>query len=510
MSILDALKVQKANQQSVSELAALPQNEIIRLAQLGQIPADVVPVVISEKARMAKEAANMKAAAQMQQQGGKMPTVIEQAMQANAQAEAPQMPPGMPGAMPGAQAQAPMQMPPQAQPQAAPQEAGVAGLPTGDMFQGQNFQAGGIVAFGDGGSVPGYAGPEGSFVQTPGGLNVLKEELEPKPPGAGPASLSEFIQQYKDLTAGARVESPEEIAYREAVKKGSLSQGDIDQQKYMRLLQAGLGIMGGESPYAFTNIGKGSQEALKGYGEDVAAQRAQKMLDLKTAAESAKTRRSEELQDIQGGSKLYESYLDRELRRDIAKDSQLGAKYADNYLAMKKAGGDKRPDEVIRDEGYRTFFQEYGFASGRAATQAQIAAGSQGVTSAGQTQTARSTAVKEWNDLKLSDPLKREYNRLASQDKKNKEAGNPTNLAEDYKNQQIGNMERRILGPGTSAAPAAAPAQAAAPAGGNTPPDISKIKGAPAGSRVGAFDPQKGWEIRGKDGTLLGYAPVKK
>ena len=166
--------------------------------------------------------------------------------------------------------------------------------------------------------------------------------------------------------------------------------------------------------------------------------------------------------------------------------------------------------DLIRDEGYRTFFQEYGFASGRAATQAQIASGSQNVTTAGQEQTGRVAAVKEWNDLKLSDPLKREYNRLASQDKKNKEAGNPTNLAEDYKNQQIGNMERRILGPGTSAAPAAAPAQAAAPAGGNTPPDISKIKGAPAGSRVGAFDPQKGWEIRGKDGTLLGYAPVKK
>jgi hypothetical protein len=55
MSILDALKVQKANQQSVSELAALPQNEIIRLAQMGQIPADVVPVVINEKARMAQE-----------------------------------------------------------------------------------------------------------------------------------------------------------------------------------------------------------------------------------------------------------------------------------------------------------------------------------------------------------------------------------------------------------------------------------------------------------------------
>lgn len=495
MSILDALKVQKANQQSISDLAVLPQNEIIRLAQMGQIPADVVPVVISEKARMAKEAANMRAAAQMQQQGGRMPTVIEQAMQANAQAEAPQMPPGIPGAMPGAQAQAPMQMPPQAPPQAAPQEAGVAGLPTGQMFQGQNFQGGGIV---------GYNGEEGSFVETPGGLNVLKEELQTKPPGQGPASLAEFIQQYKGLTAGARTESPEEIAYREAIKKGRSPQ-EASQQNWMRMLEAGLGIMGGESPYALTNIGKGSQAALKGYGEDVKARQAEKMLDLKTAAEAAKTRRSEELQDIQGGARLYESYLDRELKKDIAKDSQLGAKYADNYLAMKKAGGDKRPDEVIRDEGYRTFFQEYGFASGRAATQAQIAAGSQGVQTTGQQQTARSTAVKEFNDLKMSDPIKRRYNQLATEDKKNAQAGNPTSLAEDYKNQQISNMEKRILGQAPAAAPVAPPA-----GGGGQVPDISKIKGAPSGSKVGAFVQGKGWEIRGKDGTLLGYAQGQK
>ena len=317
MSILDALKVQKANQQSVSELAALPQNEIIRLAQLGQIPADVVPVVISEKARMAKETANMQAAAQMQQQGGRLPTVIEQAMQANAQAEAPQMPPGIPGAMPGAQAQAPMQMPPQAQPQAAPQEAGVAGLPTGNMFQGQNFQSGGIVAFaGKGPSLVtdefagldeaiarNQANPAPRVMTEDQAMAALQSQANPPAPGTGPASLAEFIQQYKDLTAGARVESPEEVAYREAVKKGSLSQGDIDQQKYMRLLQAGLGIMGGESPYAFTNIGKGSQEALKGYGEDVAAQRAAKMADLKDAADIAERKRAEQREADHGTMK---------------------------------------------------------------------------------------------------------------------------------------------------------------------------------------------------------------
>lgn len=36
-----------------------------------------------------------------------------------------------------------------------------------------------------------------------------------------------------------------------------------------RLLEAGLGILGGESPYALTNIGKGAQAAAKGAAEDM-------------------------------------------------------------------------------------------------------------------------------------------------------------------------------------------------------------------------------------------------
>ena len=37
----------------------------------------------------------------------------------------------------------------------------------------------------------------------------------------------------------------------------------------MRLIEAGLRIMGGESPYAFVNIGKGASEALKGFADDI-------------------------------------------------------------------------------------------------------------------------------------------------------------------------------------------------------------------------------------------------
>jgi hypothetical protein len=45
--------------------------------------------------------------------------------------------------------------------------------------------------------------------------------------------------------------------------------GDKNEAANMRLIEAGLRIMGGESPYAFVNIGKGASEALKGFADDV-------------------------------------------------------------------------------------------------------------------------------------------------------------------------------------------------------------------------------------------------
>jgi hypothetical protein len=448
MSILDAIRVQRANQKSISDLASLPQNEIIRLAQLGQIPADVVPVVISEKARMAKEMANLRASQQMQQQGGNMPTVIEQAMQANAQAETPQ------SAMPE---QAPMQMPaqgamPPAMPQGAPQDVGVAALPMGQMFQPQSFESGGIVAFN---------GEDGSFVESPTGMRVLRSELRPdqiseedrlyvQTPGGMYVPLSEVNQkQDKDGTgrkpyslADALVEvqrayapykelTPESQALMEYRKKGILSPGDIEQQKYMRLFQAGLGIMGGTSPYALTNIGTGAQEALKGYAEDIAAQRASKLADLKAAADIAEAKRAEGRAEVGAAAKLYDSYLDRQQRADIAKDSQLGAKYAENYVAMKKAMGDSRPVEVIRDEGYTKYLKEAASENARferllatLGSQQNIAEKNIGSREAiaGQKaeeirdkakQQARVAALSYWGKLDpIFDQPKKEYNRL--------------------------------------------------------------------------------------------------
>ena len=58
--------------------------------------------------------------------------------------------------------------------------------------------------------------------------------------------------------------------------------GDANERKAarkeardLRMLEGSLGILGGESPYAFVNLGKGPMSAIKGYGEDIRGLRAE-------------------------------------------------------------------------------------------------------------------------------------------------------------------------------------------------------------------------------------------
>ena len=67
--------------------------------------------------------------------------------------------------------------------------------------------------------------------------------------------------------------TPEEPLYSKYEKmlmdEREAAKGSKEEAKYARLLEASLGMLGGESPYAFVNIGKGAAPALKGYGEDL-------------------------------------------------------------------------------------------------------------------------------------------------------------------------------------------------------------------------------------------------
>lgn len=474
MSILDALKVQKANQRSIAELAALPQDQIIKLAQMGQIPSDVVPVVINEKARMAREMANLQAARQMQ--GGEPPTVIEQAMQANAQQE-------------------------------IPMDTGVASIPVDNMFQDKSFAGGGIVAFN---------GEDSSFVRGPTGLMMLPEDLERQEETQvrRPRSLEQVLASVKSAYGGEETAAltPERQAYLDALKAGSMSPEERQKQIGLRFVQAGLGTLAGKSPYAFENIGRGSAEALQGYMEDLKTQRTQGLAEKKAAADVADLRRAERRQEVASGLDMYGKELEREQRERLASErSATSDRYAKNYARMKKNAGDPRSEEELLNEGYLLAFQEQAQALRRIESTAATAAAGQGIQITGQAQTeadrarsARLEAERIWGSKKILDPDRQAYDDLVQKDRANAKAGKPTNLAEEFKERRIREMMSSSAVPVAPTGGAAAPR----PSGGTAPakPDISKITGAPAGSTIGSFVSGKGWEIKDRSGNLLGYA----
>jgi len=80
-----------------------------------------------------------------------------------------------------------------------------------------------------------------------------------------------------DLDSEGKTKEPKEDMYSkyEEMLKGQAAESKAarQQDKYMRLLEAGLGIMGGTSQYAGVNIGQGAMGAAKGYAQDKASYR---------------------------------------------------------------------------------------------------------------------------------------------------------------------------------------------------------------------------------------------
>ena len=174
--------------------------------------------------------------------------------------------------------------------------------------------------------------------------------------GSGPtAGLSDYVRQYQSLTAPFRELSEEEKA---AMAIRGRSPEEIRQQKYMRILEAGLGILGGTSPYALTNIGQGSQAALKGYAEDIRERRKEDLALTQAKADMARRRREEQLADITGGMGLMReakaeerATAERVSREDIAKlDRQSREKIVNTPPdVIRGAMAIKKPDETLDD-----------------------------------------------------------------------------------------------------------------------------------------------------------------
>ena len=139
---------------------------------------------------------------------------------------------------------------------------GIGAAPAPSMNQ---FAGGGIVAFaGD--------GEEGS---------VVKDRFKP---GATSVSLDQIAGAPSDEAIRAGVDRISGLAGQNMAGKGLLdflekrkaeAEGTADKQGAWRTIEAGLGILGGTSPYAAANIGQGGKEAIKGHMQDVKEQKAE-------------------------------------------------------------------------------------------------------------------------------------------------------------------------------------------------------------------------------------------
>jgi len=398
MGILQALKLQEG---PIESLAQLPQQQLIAMSQQGRIPADVLPIILNEKAQMAQAAANMQA---MQQP--MPPSVIEQAMAINAQAEAPQMQPQM-------------------APQQAPMDAGVSSLPVDDSMY--NMAGGGIVAFQSGGETEGlgdtFFGTEQAQYEYPDtrtraekerdyayeifardqekaqqkmrdvfsgrvpldrnlatqrigaeATRALKaqdaarsaaaaapppprprEEPQAKPPASGIASIQkpatkedQFTRRKRMLDALGVTDDTDERLLEVEKNKEKLSDDKFDALR-MSIIRAGLGIAAGTSPYALTNVAKGGIEGFDNYEQSIKQIKSEEKEYSKLARDLRKESNALKRSDVDKALALEHQAelmdIERDKLRSIRSSADKPSDFQQKLTAL--TGGSKDP-EVIK------------------------------------------------------------------------------------------------------------------------------------------------------------------
>jgi len=302
MSILSAIKQQSG---SIEDLAKLPQTMIMQMAQRKEIVPEMVPAILAKKAEMIDRIAKNKAA----QGGVPQQSVMDQIMAKNAESENPQtmgqMPPPMPQQNQMQQPQQPQQM---QQPQ-GPADVGIASNPIPPM----QMAGGGIIAFAEGDQVTAPKAPKSRLPAIP--ANAEKDEFK------------QFLQeQFKsnmadttDPFAESKVMSQQ---YADELKNRS------GQDMNMALLSTAAGMMAGESPYFFTNVGKGAQEGTKSLAASNQQKQADKRLLLQQKVEAEKAADARKAQRSLGVERNLTDIYNREEQSAIAKlgyEAQLEA-----------------------------------------------------------------------------------------------------------------------------------------------------------------------------------------
>ena len=166
---------------------------------------------------------------------------------------------------------------------------------------------------------------------------------------------------------------PEEPLYSKYEKmlmdEREAAKGAREEAKYARMLEAGLGILGGESPYAFVNIGKGASPALKGYGEDVRGLRAEErsrvkeLLGIEGMRQDAK-KAAEELairKELAGYTGRQAAAAEKQAGRQTSTEQIIAlgrnAKLTDREIMGMLSGAAKDPDLSARNIAMKAFYE---------------------------------------------------------------------------------------------------------------------------------------------------------
>ena len=123
------------------------------------------------------------------------------------------------------------------------------------------------------------------LAKPPAAAPVQEESIGgPRSIGDADAALQYLSEQENAPAKPAEKAKPEDTGYSDLKDYFSKGIAGLEEQKkinaYMALLSAGLGMMGGTSPHAMTNIGQGAQAGVQAYqagNKDVAAQQAAMM-----------------------------------------------------------------------------------------------------------------------------------------------------------------------------------------------------------------------------------------
>ena len=405
--------------------------------------------------------------------------------------------------------------------QAAQESQGLGSLPSNLP---QQYAGGGIIAFEDGGEVKRFY--EGDLVNDRFKYtsSYYQNPQTPAPAKIDPLSIQAQVEQYKQLMAGIP-KGASQTEYEEYLKNRS---GDAEAAKQqdlnLALAQFGLNLATGKSPRALENLGEAGIKTLPAVQEAYRQRRLADETALKGRAELDRMSRAEQLEALKGGVGLYgkereiaaeaeKAELNRQNNLAIAraqkehpKPTDLGT-FINDYVFYEKQKGNPKTEEALRVEAYAKapmlLIKQDAIAANRA-----IAGGAQNVQQRGQDINALTTGIKEFNDLPFRDPAKKAYKAAVNLDKENAAKGIPSNEAEKVRNDWI-KRNTPSLTPGAPSPAPNAPAPVVNPSAPKAvAPSISDVKGAPAGSKIGAYT-TNGWEVRDKNGELIGYAGSK-